>query len=345
MILSVLAAAFTFTATATGVEKGTALEFAFAEKDSDRDYETMFLVDKSIDAFCREIEKAGLKRGRPVERRTCRLWPTGCPVKISPPLDDFIRTDMPEGRSLGDVIYTGGIRGTNDVPEASFVMPKALFALYTLDQAPFVFNGIYDQGEVYGSHLARKTLKKGERISFTLSWDEAATPRSLEVSVKPSNASDIIKTIKERAEKGEVDVLVGFDPTLTVSEAVTVANALSIIDSVRVKINGCRKDELFYRAFLPLTKWLDRKERLVQPFELTLGSPDKLLFIEEDWTVEGTDPKLTEREISFLQAREHTKTDTCFIFASANTQLKDIYQRMKLLQGTGIVNWYVFGNK
>ena len=49
MLCSLIAAALTFTATATGVEKGTAVEFFFAGKNTDRDYETMFLLDESID--------------------------------------------------------------------------------------------------------------------------------------------------------------------------------------------------------------------------------------------------------------------------------------------------------
>ena len=58
MLCSLIAAALTFTATATGVEKGTAVEFFFAGKNTDRDYETMFLLDESIDSFCSKLEKA-----------------------------------------------------------------------------------------------------------------------------------------------------------------------------------------------------------------------------------------------------------------------------------------------
>ena len=46
---AILAASMTFTATATGVEKGTPVEFVFAGGNTDRDYETMFLIDGSVD--------------------------------------------------------------------------------------------------------------------------------------------------------------------------------------------------------------------------------------------------------------------------------------------------------
>ena len=118
------------------------------------------------------------------------------------------------------------------------------------------------------------------------------------------------------------------------------ANALSVVDSVRTKINGC--SNIFYRAFLPLVKWRDRKERLVQPFELTIGDPDHLLFIDEDWTVEGSDPKLTPREISFADVAKHPRTDTCFIFTSANTTIGRIWASMQKLKGSNVRNWYVF---
>ena len=56
---ALLAASFTFTATATGVEKGAAVEFVFAGPNTDRDYETMFVIDGSVDEFCAKLEKAG----------------------------------------------------------------------------------------------------------------------------------------------------------------------------------------------------------------------------------------------------------------------------------------------
>jgi len=126
-----------------------------------------------------------------------------------------------------------------------------------------------------------------------------------------------------------------------VEDCIAIAKALSVIDSARVKING--PNRLFYRAFLPLEKWRDRQERIQQPFELTLkeDGTDELLFIEEDWTVEGNDPKLTPRQISFQQTKCHSNTDTCFIFSARTERLSRIYQVIRKFE-TRIVNWYVF---
>ena len=343
MILGLLAASLTFTATATGVEKGTPVEFLFAGRNTDRDYETMFLLDESVDAFCDRMEKDGLPRGKPTDAVGCRLWPVGCDLRFDPPLSTFVSGKMPEGLPESNPIYTGGTRLSGGGCDAGTNMPASVFSIFSLAQSPIVYNGIYNQGDVYGSFTAAQALKKGERMTFTVSWDERTLPRSLHVTIRPKNAREVLDRLREESKKGDLDVLVGFDGDLTVAEATAAANALSAIDSVHVKINGCTN--IFYRSFLPLVKWLDRKERLTQPFELTLGEPDRLLFIEEDWTVEGDDPKLTPREIPFADIAKHPRTDTCFIFANKDTRLSSILSAKEKLSGGKITTWYVFARQ
>ena len=335
-----LAATLTFTATATGVEKGTPVEFAFAGRNTDRDYETMFLLDDGIDEFCRKLERAGFPRGKPTDERSCRLWPTGCPIRFDPPLTNFIAMTKSDGLQIARPIYTGGTRLKGGDCDAGTNMPASVFSFYTLAQSPIVFDGIYDQGTVYGAFTARKTLRKGERVPFTVKLEDATPPKPLHLTVRPGNSADVLNRLRSESEKGAVDALIGFSDELTVAEAAAMANALSVVDSVRTKINGC--SNIFYRAFLPLVKWRDRRERLVQPFELTLGDPDRLVFIDEDWTVEGSDPKLSPREISFADAAKHQKTDTCFVFAPANATVARVMASMAKLKGSRVKNWYVF---
>ena len=340
MVSVVLAASLSFTATATGVEKGTPVEFVFAGRNTDRDYESMFLIEDSVDGFCAKMERAGLPIGRPTDPAACRLWPVGCSLRFEPSLSSFIDGKMPEGLAASDPIYTGGTRLVGGACDAGTNMPASVFSTYSLSQSPIVYNGIYDQGAVYGSFTAGKTLKKGERISFTVSWDAATLPKGIHLTIRPGNSAEVLRRLKDESAKGELDALIGFDETLSIAEATAAANALAMIDSPRVKINGFTN--IFYRAFLPLVKWLDRKERLTQPFELTLGDPDKLVFIEEDWTVEGDDPKLTPREIPFEMAKTHPRTDTCFIFAEPKTPLSRVLLAKEKLRETNITNWYVF---
>lgn len=340
MISALLAASLTFTATATGIEKGNPIEFVFAGRDTDRDYESMFLIDGTIDEFCAKLEKAGLPRGNPTDPVACRLWPVGCQLSFNPPISTYVSGKMPDYLPTSAPIYTGGTRLPNGGCEASTNMPASVFSIYTLSQSPIVFNGIYEQGAVYSCFTAAQKLAKGERVSFTMSWDEASMPRKLHLTFSPGNSAAVLKKIRAESEKGELDVLAGFDENLTVAEATAAANALATIDSPRIKINGCTN--VFYRSFLPLVKWLDRNERLLQPFELTLGDPDKLVYIEEDWSGEGEDPKLTPREIPFESAAKYEKTDTCFIFADPQTKVARIMSAMKKVKSPRLRNWYVF---
>ena len=340
MSLSLIAAALTFTATATGVEKGSPVEFVFAGKGTDRDYETMFLIDDPIDVFCAKLEKAGLPRGKATDEIACRLWPVGCALKFEPSLETYVDGKMPEGLADSDPIYTGGTRLADGRCDAGTNMPAAVFSIYTLAQSPIVYNGIYGQGLVYNSFTAKRQLKKGERVKFTVSWDEKTMPKSLHLTAKPGNAVELINRLKAESEKAELDVLLGFDDQMSVAEATAVATAVATLDSCRVKFNGVTN--IFYRSFLPLVKWRDRKERLVQPFELTVGEPDTLVAIDEDWSVEGLDPKLTPHEIAFADAAKYPRTDVCLIYATPDTKVSRILQAMKKLGDKKIKNWYVF---
>lgn len=341
MISALLAVAFTFTATATGVEKGTPLEFMFAGKDTDRDYETMFLLDRSISDFCRDLERVGIPRGRPTDYATCRLWPTGVTLTMKPGVDEFVDVELPENVTQGALIYTGGLRDASGNVDAAKNMPASVFSFYTLAQSMMLFNGIYEQGVVYGAYKAKIGLKKGEKRTFTLSWDEKTAPHSVKVEFKPGNGKEIFNRLKDLSRETELDVEVGFSDDLTVVEAAAVANALSTVDSPRVKVNGRRPGDFFYRAFLPLVKWRDRKERLTQPFEVNVGETNRVVFIEEDWSVEGNDPKLTERPISFEQMNEHPNTDTVFFFACRQTKLGDLKSLLKRTPKT-VLNHYVY---
>ncbi len=347
MISALLAASLTFTATATGVEKGTPIEFLFAGRDSDRDYETMFLLDEPLGELCARLEKAGLPRGRAPSVADCVLWPVGCTASFSPAMSEFIETKWPDGVSPAPFVYTGGTRDGKDAPVAGDVMPLSFCALYTIAQSPFVFNGIYPQGVVYGAHLAKVGLKKGERRTFTVTWDEKSAPRRLELSFTPGAAAGRIKEIQAAAAAGEVEVLADLDPSLTVDEATKIAQALAVVDSPRVKVNGRRAGRLFYRAFMPKVSWRERLQRLAQPFELTVGETpdaDTLVFVEEDWNVDGDDPKLTPKKIPFADAKKHERTDTCFLFAPKGMTLGRIYSAMEKLGGAKILNWYVFAS-
>lgn len=340
MISAFLAVAFTFTATATGIEKGTPVEFVFAGANTDRDYETLFLLDESVDNFCERLEKCGIPRGKPIDATTCCLWPVGCTLNLSPGLETYLEGKMPEGLRMAPPIYTGGTRLSDGTCSASTNMPAAVFSLYSLPQAPILFNGVYNQGDVYGCFTAKETIRKGTRITFTLTCENPTPTPHLDLTVNKAHMVDVVTQLKDASLKGEIEATVTMGDDLSVREAIAVAKALEVIDSPHIKING--PSELFYRAFLPLEKWRDRQERLTQPFELRIGSQESLLFIEEDWSVEGPDPKLSPREISFEEVAQHPRTDTCFIYAPSETTVKEIKTAISKLKSKSIRNLYVF---
>ncbi len=343
LLASLLAASFTFTASATGVEKGTTVEFFFTGKGSDRDYEALFALDMPVAEFARAIEKAGLRPGQPVDAEKCRVWPVGTPVSLEPSITDFVTVDRSDGFDLGRVVYTGGLRGADGVPVASSEMPASVFSLYTLGQSLFLPEGIIGQGDAYGKFLAARKLEKGAKYAFTFHWNNAEAPRHVELHAAPGNSASLLKRLREESASSSLDVLVSFDGELTVGEATLFAKALDTVDGVRVKITGCRPGSLFFRAFLPLVKWTERQNRMVQPFELTIHPDrDELVFVDEDWSVEGDDPKLTPVRISFDEAAKKEKTDTCFVFAPRDARLARVYAAMERLKGSRVRNWYVF---
>ena len=342
MLSLLLATSISFTAVATGVEKGTPVEFAFVGADSDRDYESLFLIEESVDDFCHRLEKAGLPRRKPEDGASCVLWPVGCTLTLSPSLDEFLDTRYPETVEASPIVYTGGKRLASGLCDAGTNMPLAVFALYSLPQSPLVFAAHYSQSTVYGCHVAKSTLKKGTRHTFTLSWDEKSMPAKRTFTLTPDGGVALLADLKKASEAREIVAQVNFAPTVTVAEAGQVAKALALVDSRRVKINGRNEGQLFFKAFLPDERWRKRENRLLQPFELTLGETNTLVFIEADWTVEGLDPKLTPTTISISEAKKHRDTDTCFIYAKPATPLSALYKAMDELKDSPIRTWYVF---
>lgn len=345
MIAALIAAACTctFSATATGIEKGAPVEFMFTDSSSDNGYEAMFFIDGTIEEFCRKIESSGIPRGQAESIADCILWPSGCKVTLKPALSEFVATSMPQGLVLGDIIYTGGARDAKGIPIASTNQPCAAFAFYSLGQSPLVFDGIFPQGDVYGAHTAAKALKKGDKVEFTLTWDGVSRPKPLHVTLSPGNIKSVLNLIKTESETNNcIDVKVSFAPEMSVRESIAAAQALALIDSQRVKINGCDEGKLFYRAFMPLAKWSDRNERLVQPFELSISNNvETLTYIEQDWSGDGIDPILKPKQISFEEAKYFTLIHTCFIYASKNEKLERLYDAMAHMKDHNITSWYV----
>ena len=308
----------TFTAVSTDCGMDAQVEFLFAGPDSDHDYEAMFLTDDSVADIAAAFERAGLPRGKPVSQHDCRFWPIGTKLTIEPDLWSLMR-DMREERRR-PIVWTGGTRETDGSPVAATNMPLAVFALYNCPQSLMQFDDALDQSTVYGRFQPAVKIAKGERRTFKFSWTG-------------------------ETNGGRHELTPDFPPEMTVGEAIKLARALGQLDSPETKVNGFKDGQFFYRAFLPLESWRDRKERLVQPYEVSLvGGKKVLTVVSEDWSGKDVlEPKLTATETPFEAVRDRSDTDTCFIFAPTSLKLADVYAVRKLLPKS-VVNWYVYGD-
>ena len=345
-LISVATNSVSFTATATGIKKGTPVEFMFALSGTDHDYESMFLLEDSAADFTEAFGKAGIPPGGAINAAKGRLHAFGPFLAMKPALSRYI-TQNSEDKAFPEIIYCSGLGDRQGKPVCQNQSPNSIFSFYSLAQSPVLFDGQFNQGDVYGRFLAKETLKKGEKHIFTFSWDGKSLIRELKVEFNAADPLAGLNKIKSASQAGPVSVEASFSPGMSFSEAVKVANALSVVDSHRIKINGCKPGNLFYRAFLPLEAWRDRSERLQQPLELYLSSTGKhkLIVIDEDWSVSGNNPKLTEREIEFAKVSSYPKTDTCFIYLpDSNVKLGVIFDAMRQLGGD-IRNWYIYVGK
>jgi hypothetical protein len=344
-LISVLTNSVSFTATATGVNKGVPIEFMFVAEGSDHDYEAMFILEDSPADLLNAFAKAGIPSGNPIEIAKARLHAVGPFLSLSPSLGEFIDINK-EGFDFPDMVFSGGLLTVDGEAVCQKTSPNAVFAFFDCPQSPVLFDGQFSQGDVYGRYLAKKTLKKGEKHVFKFSWDGKSAIKTVTAELSAANSAAVLKKLKDESEKGPIAVEVSFAPDMTLAEAVLAANALQVIDSHRIKINGAKKGNFFYRSFLPLEAWRDRSQRLLQPLELYIGNDGalRLLAIDEDWSVQGNDPKLSEREIAIGDVGRYPKTDTCLIFvADKNITLEKIFDVRKKL-GRDFPSWYIFNS-
>ena len=301
--------------------------------------------------------------GEPVTVSIRRLDRT--PAKDEP-LSSFIE-DGQKASSLsepGRFIFTGGSwEGERCLTDNR--MPAPVFSLYNERLTLFDLPVQAAKSAVYGRLTVRTALPSGTLFELVVRPDRApdGKPRVLPLVVrayKRGNAffwkvgkegekalfdlpvREGLDRLRALAREGR-DLYVGadLDESLTLSEATGISRILVLLDGKGIKLDGRREGGLYPGAFFPQEKWRTRKDRLPQPFELHLERDRegkvtrKLVFIEEDWSGEGLDPKLTPREYPFgawseflplvkRVAGPKNKVHMLFIFAPADLPLREI---------------------
>jgi len=328
----------TFTARPTDITAGTTVEFAFVGPESDRAYEALFVTDARITEIAKAFDEAEIPRGKSISQSDCRFWPVGNTVEIKPSLSRYL--EAKEEDLKHPILFTGGLRDRLDVPVADTNMPSALFALYGLDQSLLAFDTTGSQSSEYGKYLCRKQLTPGEHHAFTISWDGARRMEHRRIVFRKGKIREAIESLKGASRT--LDVVPDFSAELTASEARAAATALSVVDSPTVRINGFVPGQIYHRGFLPDELWRERSKRLTQPLEVHVDSTNiTYTVVDEDWSVEGDDPKLTPRDIPLADVTKDFKGDTCLFFVKPTENLGRIYSLMSKLP-CSIRNWYVF---
>jgi hypothetical protein len=317
------------------------------------------------------IKRGGGIGSRPFRFWPCgeRLIPTVRRLSAGPaakeePVSAFIADSDTKSPLVGPggIVFTAGRwSGADCLTDTN--MPASVFSLYNEPATVFDVPFQVGQSQVYGRLSVAAKLTYGELLEVVLRpWmPKDGKPRVLSVTVRPYKAADGFRAaitdgtgrtltdgpmpdalawLKTQADAGrEPFVTVDMDEALTVADAKQLAQAFAMLDGKGIKLDGRPDKGVYPLAFLPQEKWRERKDRVPQPFELHLSQDasgalqKRLTFIEEDWSVEGLDPKLTPRDYPFKEWPEllplvekaggaDNKVHTLFVYAPAGMALK-----------------------
>jgi hypothetical protein len=310
-----------------------------------------------------------------------RLDVPDAPVR---PLQALVDDNEPDAPMIGagGIVFTGA-RWSGRECLADTNMPSSVLSLYNAGDTVFDVPFQFGQSDVYGRLTLAEALPYGAPLEVVLcplmpaDGAPRVFPLTLEASVADGQVAlsctgadgavarqgamaDVLTWLRGQAAAGrEPFVTVTMDDAMPLKRAVDVARVFDMLDGKGIKLDGKTEDGLYLKAFLPLEKWRERDDRHPQPFELHVTrGPDgalakKLVFIEEDWTVEGLDPKLTPREYpfdawaEFPQLVERTgggdsKVHLLFVFAPADLPLSTFMPGVRAVAGR-LQLVYVFG--
>lgn len=379
-------------AEAVGHNADMTMEFLVVGPKSNRAYESVTVSVAMPSDIARAMEWLGVSRGAGVDGRLFRFWPYGERVsatirrvnedpQAARPLQSLI-TDAQKERPLlgaGGVVFTGGA-WQDGVCGADTEQPSSVMALYNEPDTLFDVPFLASKGAAYGRCKLAEKMEYGALMEITLRPmplpDGSVRAMALYVTAQPSEnqetrmicsdntgavlkqgtLTEVLTWMKTLSDRGH-DLFV----TLTMSEELTLAQAADItrvfvlLDGKGLKLYGKTREGLYPRAFLPQAEWRKREGRTPQPFEVyLLGDTKKLTYIEEDWSGEGLDPKLTPKNYPFADVselpalvkrvgdKESKKVQLLFVFAPRNEPLKKIMPAVRALSER-LPLVYIFG--
>ncbi len=354
----------TVLAEATGLKAGETVEFFAIGPDSDRAYESLFVLAEPVRDIAEAAEAAGLPRGRCVSEREVRLWPQGERVSLSvrrvgerrsvpwwETLCDLRTNDLP-ALAETPLLYAGG----RDAARG-----RSFFSAYSHNESLLQLSGRHEQSAVYGRLRPAAEWRRGDLFELEFAWGERRRVEERTVEIAPeTDLRAALDGLRAAGAGRDLYVRTAFADGVTLARAAECARAFRLLDGGAVKMNGVATNQFFYGAFLPEEAWRERAGRMFQPFEIRLtrtadgGWRKTFTFIEEDWSGDGDDPVLVPHERAFADWAEvpgavaasgsaADKIAVAFVFAPADAPLSAL--RPALALRPRINTFYLFPEK
>jgi len=383
-------------AEATGLARGTVVEFLLIDSTSGKGYESLLW------SFARpsDVHKAlifiGMKPGEPFNAAGLRFWPKGERVLLSVAAKSPSSNDSPPRRletlvmdkrqktTLPKVgfVFTGSFMvnkpGENSrrAYAADVVTPKSIASLYNDPTTVLDVPRRARQSDVYGSLVVGPgyDFAKNELLTINLAPEHKngrQRVKDLVLEVRQVARKAVMETdsappveflLKDKTEKmlterpalpavlGKLDSLIksGHDPyvsirfgdALPLGHVQKVCRVAALIDTDSgIRVEPPEPGQLYYRAFLPDNEYLDRENRIIQPWELRL--------VDREGKISGT---LTLYESVFRSDRSapEMKTTTFEIDAPRSIRRRldaDAARRKEAGRRAGPPVLLVFGDK
>lgn len=377
---------------AVGHNADTTMEFLIVGPRSNRAYESVTVSVAMPSDIVRALEWIGVPRGEGVDGRQFRFWPFGERVSATVrrvneeaqkvrPLQSVIK-DVRSDEPLygeGGLVFTGG-PWVDGVCHADTQQPSSVMSLFNEPDTLFDVPFLASKGAAYGRSVLAEKMTYGDVIEIVLkplSLPEGVLrSKVLSLTAQPSETretmivcadqkgemlkkgtlTEVLTWMKTLSDRGhDLFVTLTMSDELTLTQAADVTRVFVMLDGKGLKLYGKSKDGLFPRAFLPQDAWRKREGRTPQPFEVyLLGDTKKLTYIEEDWSGESLDPKLTPKEYPFSEMSElpalvkrvgdkdSKKVELLFVFAPRNEPLKKIMPAVRVLSER-LPLVYIFG--
>lgn len=313
------------------VPYGERFDFFTRRLDSDNPRERAFssLVQESVPADPLYPEEGFVFAGgewKMKEGRLVSVTSTVPPCSVVSLYNEFSIFDMP--RQAGQSAVYGRLSIKTKLPYGALLEVVARPVSRESTLMPLDITVLPDdQSFALSTELRGKKINHGQAVKDTITWLRSQSDAGF----------DLFVTLK-------------FDSELTLRQARDAAQLFEILSRGGIQLYGKGGNGVYYKAFLPQDEWRQREGRNPQPFEVHIARDQsgtikkRLVFIEEDWSVEGLDPKLIPREYPFEKWSELTslvrkaggednKVGVLFFFAPEETRLCEFIPGINALSG------------